>query len=60
MAPLRIRYSQGVATIDVDLENATVQELQQEIRKATNILPSQQEGTSPSLPYYELNADVYM
>jgi ubiquitin thioesterase OTU1 len=44
MAPLRIRHAKGIATIDLDLETATVLELQQEIRRITNILPSLQDG----------------
>ncbi|KAG8807335.1 ubiquitin-specific protease otu1, partial [Serendipita sp. 399] len=43
MAPLRIRHALGTATIDIDLENGTVLELQQEIRKVTNIIPSLQD-----------------
>ncbi|KIM25348.1 hypothetical protein M408DRAFT_331259 [Serendipita vermifera MAFF 305830] len=43
MAPLRIRHAKGIATIDLDLENATVLELQQEIRAVTGILPSLQD-----------------
>ena len=44
MAPLRIRYSKGTTNVDVDLDSATVLDLQQAILKATQILPSQQEG----------------
>ena len=46
MAPLRIRYSKGTTNIDVDLDAGTVLDLQQAILKATQILPSQQEGES--------------
>ncbi|KAG9054707.1 ubiquitin-specific protease otu1 [Serendipita sp. 407] len=43
MAPLRIRHALGTSTIDIDLDNGTVLELQQEIKKVTNILPSLQD-----------------
>ncbi|KLO08950.1 OTU-domain-containing protein [Schizopora paradoxa] len=43
MAPIRIRHPKGASTIDIDLENSTVQDLQQKIREITDILPSQQE-----------------
>ncbi|KAL7283377.1 hypothetical protein ACG7TL_002807 [Trametes sanguinea] len=43
MAPVRLRHPKGVSTIDVDLTNATVQDLQQQIFSATEIPPSQQE-----------------
>ncbi|KAI0780957.1 OTU-domain-containing protein [Trametes elegans] len=43
MAPIRLRHPKGVTTIQVDLENATVQALQQEVFAATEIPPSQQE-----------------
>lgn len=46
MAPLRVRHPKGVSTIQIDLESATVQDLLQEIYKITEILPSQQNGTS--------------
>jgi len=49
MAPLRIRYSKGTTNIDVDLDAGTVLDLQQAILKATQILPSQQEGESRSI-----------
>jgi hypothetical protein len=52
MAPLRIRYSKGTTNIDVDLDAGTVLDLQQAILKATQILPSQQEGESRS--WYEV------
>lgn len=45
MAPIRIRHPKGVATIDIDIENATVLDLQQKILEITEILPSQQERT---------------
>jgi len=46
MAQLRLRHPKGVTTIQIDLESATVQDLLQEINKITEILPSQQDGTS--------------
>ena len=51
MAPLRVRYSKGTTNIDVDLDAGTVLDLQQAILKATQILPSQQEGESRSIFY---------
>lgn len=43
MAPLRLRHPKGVSTIDIDLDSSlTVQDLQQHIYKATDILPSRQ------------------
>ena len=44
MAQLRLRHPKGVATIQIDLESATVQDLLQEIYKITEILPSHQDG----------------
>ena len=49
MAQLRLRHPKGVATIQLDLESATVQDLLQEIYKTTEILPSQQDGTLATL-----------
>ena len=46
MAQLRLRHPNGVSTIQVDLESATVQDLLQEIYKITEILPSRQDGAS--------------
>ncbi|PBK78278.1 OTU-domain-containing protein [Armillaria solidipes] len=44
MAPVRLRHPKGTSTISVpfDDESYTVQDLQQEIRKLTDILPSRQ------------------
>ncbi|ESK94608.1 otu-like cysteine [Moniliophthora roreri MCA 2997] len=44
MAPVRLRHPKGVATIQISFEDAgvTVQDLQQEIYAATDILPSRQ------------------
>jgi ubiquitin thioesterase OTU1 len=44
MVAIRLRHPGGVASIQVpiDQEGYTVQDLQQEINKATNILPSRQ------------------
>ncbi len=52
MAPVRVRGPNGISTIQVDLnsETYTVQDLQQEIRKATDILPSRQIRTPPFRP----------
>ena len=47
MAPIRLRHPKGVSTLDLDLDNQTVLDLQQEIYKTTEILPSQQESTQP-------------
>lgn len=54
MAPLRIRYSKGTTNIDVDLDAGTVLDLQQAILKATQILPSQQEGESRFINHSEV------
>ncbi|EIN07273.1 OTU-domain-containing protein [Punctularia strigosozonata HHB-11173 SS5] len=43
MSPLRLRHPGGVTTIQIDIGNATVQDLQQEVYRATNILPSLQD-----------------
>jgi ubiquitin thioesterase OTU1 len=43
MAPLRLRHPNGITTIDLDWEIATVNDLQQQIRGATDIFPSQQD-----------------
>ena len=44
MAPIRLRHPKGVSTIQIplDKEDYTVQDLLQEIYKATEILPSRQ------------------
>jgi len=43
MAPVRLRHPKGVSTIQVSFEDGfSVQDLQQEIYAATNILPSRQ------------------
>ena len=56
MAQLRLRHPKGVSTIQVDLESATVQDLLQEIYKITEILPSQQDGTSATFSSVELTS----
>ncbi|KZP19562.1 OTU-domain-containing protein [Athelia psychrophila] len=43
MAPIRLRHPGGVATIQVDMEKSTVQDLQQEIYTVSKILPSMQD-----------------
>ncbi len=43
MAPVRLRHPKGVSTIEVPSDNSfTVQDLQQQIHAATDILPSRQ------------------
>ncbi|KJA27468.1 hypothetical protein HYPSUDRAFT_35361 [Hypholoma sublateritium FD-334 SS-4] len=43
MAPVRLRHPKGVSTVEVPSDNSfTVQDLQQEIYAATDILPSRQ------------------
>ena len=44
MAPIRLRHPNGIATLQIPLDDAsyTVQDLQQEIYKASEILPSRQ------------------
>lgn len=51
MAPIRLRYTKGVTTIQVPIEkdDYTVQDLLQEIYKATEILPSRQSRTSQTM-----------
>ncbi|KAI6118850.1 hypothetical protein EV401DRAFT_2072001 [Pisolithus croceorrhizus] len=43
MASLRLRHPQGVSTLQVDFDGATVGDLQQQIFSASQIPPSQQE-----------------
>jgi ubiquitin thioesterase OTU1 len=43
MAPIRLRYPKGITTLQIDLDNALVQDLQQEIFGVSEIPPSQQE-----------------
>lgn len=44
MAPVRLRHPGGVSTIDVDFDgNLTVQDFQQKIYTASQILPSLQD-----------------
>jgi ubiquitin thioesterase OTU1 len=45
MPPVRLRHPGGVATIQVDFESFTVQDLQQEIHAVSQILPSLQDRT---------------
>lgn len=48
MAKLRLRHPKGVSTIDIDLDNATVQDLQHRIFGQSEIMPSQQDRTFAS------------
>lgn len=43
LAKLRLRHPKGIATLELDLDGSSVQELQQQIKNTTEILPSQQE-----------------
>lgn len=43
MAPIRLRYPKGITTLQIDLDKALVQDLQQEIFGVSEIPPSQQE-----------------
>ncbi|KAG1754635.1 hypothetical protein EDB19DRAFT_1902765 [Suillus lakei] len=43
MAPIRLRHPKGLTTLQIDLDNALVQDLQQEIFGVSEIPPSQQE-----------------
>ena len=44
MAPIRVRHPKGIATLQLDLDALTVQDLQQEIFNLSEIPPSQQES----------------
>lgn len=44
MPPIRLRHPKGVTTLQVDLDHASVQDLQQQIFEVSEILPSQQES----------------
>ncbi|KAI0727208.1 OTU-domain-containing protein [Fomitopsis betulina] len=43
MAPIRLRHPKGVTTLQIDVDNASVLDLQQQIYAATDIPPSQQD-----------------
>ncbi|KAG6376503.1 hypothetical protein JVT61DRAFT_2496 [Boletus reticuloceps] len=43
MAPVRVRHPKGIATLQLDIDALTVQDLQQNIFTLSEILPSQQE-----------------
>lgn len=43
MAPLRLRHPKGVTTLQIDLDTATVSDLQQAIFSETEISPSRQD-----------------
>lgn len=47
MAPLRLRHPKGVATLQIDPDTATVQDLLQAIFAASEIPPSAQDRTPP-------------
>ena len=44
MAPIRVRHPKGIATLQLDLDALTVQDLQQQIFTLCDIPPSQQES----------------
>jgi hypothetical protein len=44
MAPVRVRHPKGIATLQLDLDALTVQDLQQQIATLSEIPPSQQES----------------
>ncbi|TDL21569.1 hypothetical protein BD410DRAFT_771503 [Rickenella mellea] len=43
MAPIRLRHPKGVSTIQIDVDSATVEDLQAQIYSITEILPDEQE-----------------
>lgn len=45
MVPIRLRHPGGVSTLQLDFDSMTVQDLQQEVFTASQILPSEQECT---------------
>ncbi|KAG0699640.1 hypothetical protein DFH29DRAFT_935692 [Suillus ampliporus] len=51
MAPIRLRHPKGVTTLQVDLDNVLVQDLQQQIFEVSEIPPSQQEIRSGYPPH---------
>lgn len=44
MAPIRLRHPKGIATLQLDLDALTVNDLQQQIFTLSEIPPSQQES----------------
>ncbi|KAL5489750.1 OTU1 [Sanghuangporus weigelae] len=48
---LRLRHPKGQATLELDLDTASVQDLQQRIREVTDVYPSQQELKSGYPPH---------
>ena len=44
MAPVRVRHPKGIATLQLDLDALTVQDLQQQLFALSEISPSQQES----------------
>ena len=53
MVPIRLRHPGGVSTLQLDFDSMTVQDLQQEVFTASQILPSEQECTF-DLTYHAL------
>ena len=43
VSKLRLRHPKGVSTLELDLSSASVQDLQSQIQKLSEILPSQQD-----------------
>lgn len=50
MVPVRLRHPKGIATLQLDLDALTVQDLQQQIFTLSEIPPPQQEGEL--VPYH--------
>ncbi|OCB85931.1 OTU-domain-containing protein [Sanghuangporus baumii] len=51
VSKLRLRHPKGQATLELDLDAASVQDLQQRIREVTDVYPSQQELKSGYPPH---------
>ena len=49
MAPFRLRHPKGVSTLQLDTESATVQDLLQAIFAVSEIPPSAQDRTLPTI-----------
>lgn len=54
MAPIRLRHPKGVSTLQLDLNTATVLDLQQAIFAQTEILPSNQDRKQPAVRHLSL------